>query len=96
MSNHNRAKYVRTIKKNYDNIKLCTYGCNKIAKYLIGKNETPCCSYNRMKCSEERRKNSERQLGQIPWNKGLTKEDPRVEKYSKSMKYLKLENLIIN
>ena len=37
-----------------------------------------------MKCSEERRKNSERQLGQIPWNKGLTKEDPRVDKNTKN------------
>lgn len=67
-----------TILINFDSSKMCFYNCGETAKFLIGKNQTPCCSDNRMKCKEERRKNIERQLGNIPWNKGLTKEDSRV------------------
>ena len=31
-----------------------------------------------------RRAASEQRKGQVPWNKGLTKEDPRVAKYSRA------------
>jgi hypothetical protein len=37
---------------------------------------------NRIISEETRRKISENNKGKIPWNKGLTKEDPRVKKYS--------------
>jgi len=59
---------------------LCEYGCGRRALFLITKREKYCCSNRYEKCPEQRRKNTERQIGNIPWNKGLTKEDLRVNK----------------
>jgi len=71
--------------KNIDNTEhLCEYGCGNKSKFLIGKLERFCCENNFRKCPEERKKNSERQLGKIPWNKGLTKIDSRVDKNTKN------------
>lgn len=38
---------------------LCSYGCNKEAKFFIGKNKKPCCSKSYNSCEFLRKKNSE-------------------------------------
>ena len=83
------------IKENTNTNKICSYGCGQSAKFLIGKNEIPCCEISNVKCPEERRKNTNRQLGHIPWNKGLTKEDPRVDnntKLANKKRNIRIEN----
>lgn len=42
--------------------------------------------YGKHHTEESRRKNSEHCKGRVAWNKGLTKEDERVKKYSESLK----------
>ena len=68
---------------NEENI-LCEYGCKNKALFLITSKEKYCCSERYEKCPEQRKRNSSRQLGSIPWNKGLTKEDSRVNKNTKN------------
>lgn len=69
--------------QNNNNI-LCEYGCEQKANFLIGILERPCCCHLPTSCPEQRRKNTKRQIGKIPWNKGLTIDDPRVLKNCKS------------
>lgn len=49
----------------------------KISKALKGKELGP-------QSDEHRRKISEARKGQTPWNKGLSKDDPRVQKYAEA------------
>jgi len=67
-------------------MKICDYGCGQEATFQF-KNGKFCCSSNMSKCSDVIRRNSESRTGkkrghynegQIPWNKGLTKETSEV------------------
>ena len=40
------------IKENTNTNKICSYGCGQSAKFLIGKNEIPCCEISNVKCPE--------------------------------------------
>jgi len=52
---------------------LCDYGCGKDAKHKF-KNGKMCCENNQSKCPSIRNKRSNSMKGNIPWNKGVTKE----------------------
>lgn len=47
---------------NLENL-LCNYGCGKVAKFKF-KNNNICCSIYSSKCSESRRKNSDKNKGE--------------------------------
>ena len=62
-------------------ILLCSYGCGQRAKFQF-KNGSWCCGESCNSCSGFRERSRKSHSGQIPWNKGLTKEtDERVRKY---------------
>ncbi len=60
-----------------------------VNRTLVGENNP---FYGKHHTKESRRKNSESCKGRVAWNKGLTKDDPRVAKYSNSIKKSLQEN----
>jgi 5-methylcytosine-specific restriction endonuclease McrA len=68
---------------------LCEYGCKREAIHQF-KNGKWCCSKIVTKCPAVPKRNqtgkNNSMFGKPSWNKGLTKDDPRVKKYSESSK----------
>lgn len=80
-----------------NNKPVCKF-CGEIAEYQF-KDGSFCCSPKWQSCPFQRRKFGDSQRGENnprfkrePWNKGLTKEDPRVLHYSEKCKETKKQN----
>jgi len=67
--------------------KFCDYGCGRIATYYFPKAKKWCCEDHYCRCPFVRKGLSKRAIGNIPWNKGLTKEDhPGIAKQASKIK----------